>query len=308
MSRAPPVSAHRHLLVLDGTAMLFRSYYGGPDLRAPDGTPVGAVVGVAQRVARQLRDERGGHVAVVFDAGQHTFRNDLDPRYKANRGDPPDDLRPQFDLVVLAVEALGVATFRTRGFEADDLVATLARLARAQGLAARLATIDKDICQLVADSPPPVFVEDPQTGARLDERGVEERFGVLPRQLVDYQALVGDSTDNVLGVRGVGAKTAAALLQHFGTLDALYARLGEIAGLPVRGARTLAAKLEAGRDDATLARRLVALRDDVPLAVGDLADHTWWRGPHPDASGVFARIGFSGPLRGVGGTSSRAPS
>lgn len=264
----------RTLMVVDGTALLFRAYFGGAGGRDAEGVEVGAVRAVARRLARTLRSERPGHAAVVFDAGQRTFRNDLEPRYKANRGAPPPDLVPQFDRVQAAASALGLAVFSVKGFEADDLAATLARRGREEGLAVRLLSVDKDLAQLVVDDAPPVVQEDPWTGRVWDGAGVHERMGVHPHQVVCLQSLCGDSTDNIPGVKGVGPKTAAALLGALGSLDAIYADLDAVAGVKVRGARTLGAKLEAGRAAAFATRELVRLRDDVPLGVADLAAAT----------------------------------
>jgi DNA polymerase-1 len=291
----------RELLVLDGTALLFRAYYGSKRaFRSPDGVEVGAVLGVCHTVQRLLRWETPDRVAVVFDAGQRTFRNDLDPRYKAQRGSPPDDLKPQFDLARAAIDHLGLPAWTRPGFEADDLMATLARLAGETGRPCRLMSVDKDLCQLVYDGAPAVVVEDPHGGKVYDADGVRRRLGVPPSQVVDYMALIGDSSDNIPGVRGVGPKAAQALLEAFGDLDAIYRELHRVADLPVRGAKTLAAKLEAGREEALLARELVTLLDDVDMGIDDLDARTTWGGPGgEDAERFFEALGFLGPLRGM---------
>ncbi|MCB9749888.1 MAG: hypothetical protein H6713_07760 [Myxococcales bacterium] len=292
------------LVVLDGTATLFRAYYGmryGDGRTSTDGLEVGAVIGALQLTLGFLRRERPQHVAVVFDSGQQTFRNRIDPRYKANRGDPPDDLEPQFELTRDAFEALGFAVYGVLDYEADDLMATLVRLGRAGEMAVRLVSPDKDLCQLVADAPPPVRLQDPKSGALLDEAGVSERLGVPPARVVDFQALVGDTTDNIAGVRGVGPKAARALLESFGDLDGVYRNLERVQYVSVRGAKALARKLEAARDEAALARRLVALVDTVALDVDaeGLGDETRWMGPRGQvADTLFHRLGTHGLLRG----------
>lgn len=285
------------LLVVDGTAQLFRAYYGGGDRMAPDGTPVGGVMGVVQRLARLLRFERPKRVVAVFDAGQRTFRNDMDERYKANRGAPPPDLVPQFPLCREAVAALGLSTWCVPGFEADDLMATLARMATELGWRSRLLSVDKDLLQLVRDGDAPVVQEDPRSGQVYDEAGVFARLGVWPRQVVDYMALVGDSSDNVPGVKGVGPKTAAALIAEFGDLDGVFAGLDRVAQLKIRGAKTLGARLNAGRAEADLARRLVRLRADVDLELpsGGLAEAACWSGPAQNVDRFFGRLGLRGP-------------
>lgn len=289
------------LLVLDGTAALFRAYYGnrGPFL-SPNGTEVGGMYGALQLVHQAMRRHRPRHATVVFDAARRTFRNELEPTYKANRGDPPEDLVPQLQRLPEIMRELGFAVFSQVGFEADDLMATLAVRARREGLGTRLFTVDKDLCQCVCDDEPPILMEDPYTGRVLDRAGVRERMGVAPRHVVAWQSLVGDSTDNVPGVRGVGPKAATALVNAFGTLADIYDNLDRVAELPIRGSKTLASKLDAQRDAAFHTRKLVELVADVDLGVADLASHTHWRGPTEAAAEVFAEhLGFRGPLLGL---------
>jgi DNA polymerase-1 len=290
------------LLIIDGTALLFRAFFGHPGRLAPDGVEVGATLGVCHQLLGLLRRQPAAHLAIAFDAGQVTFRNRIDPRYKANRGDPPPELVPQFELVQAAAAALGLPVFARLDFEADDLMATLARLAGQAGLRARLAAIDKDLCQVVRDDAPAVDLCDPKSDAVTDAAGVRERLGVRPEQVVDLMALTGDSTDNVAGVRGVGPKAAVALLDAFGDLDAIYHNLERVEFLGIRGAKALARKLEEGRDEAMLARALVRLDDAVALGVdaAQLAARTRWVGPAADAEALFAgRLGSRGPLHGL---------
>ncbi len=294
------VAAADELWVIDGTALLFRAYYGMPPRRSPAGVPVGAVLGLGQFLRAILR-RRPGWVAVVHDAGKATFRNRIDPRYKANRGDPPPDLAPQFDLARRFTEVAGLLTYSVPDYEADDLMATLARRARAEGLATRLFSADKDLCQLVRDDAPRVVLEDPRTGDVTDAAGVVRRIGVSPERAVEFFALTGDSTDNVPGVPGVGPKAALSLVQAFGDLDRLYADLPRVATLPLRGARSLVARLEAGRDEAFLARALVRLHDGVPIGAPTLRSAARWRGPRADAAAFFADIGGQGALAGLRG-------
>lgn len=279
---------HTELVVIDGTALLFRAFFGGASGADEQGVDIGAVRAVARRLVDQQVGQPASHIAVVYDAGQRTFRNDLAPSYKANRGAPPPELVPQFDRVQAVSAALGMRSFSVPGFEADDLAATLARLGREAGLPVRLLSVDKDLAQLVTDENPPVLQEDPWTGTRWDAAGVRSRMGVPPEQVVALQSLCGDSTDNVPGVKGVGIKTAAALLQHFDGLDDLFDGLDEVAALPIRGARTLGARLAAGREAAYATRALVALRADVPLGAGDIV-----------ASCRFEGVADPGPLAAI---------
>ena len=301
-----PPQPGSELVIIDGTALLFRAYYGARPSEAPDGTPVGAVLGTARTLVEVMGRARTTHVVVVFDAGQRTFRNDIDAAYKANRGAPPPDLVPQFSLVQAMIGALGFRTLCTPGFEADDLMATLARRARREGWGSWLISPDKDLFQLVEEAAPRIRVFQWHTRTVVDRSGVIERLGVPPERAIDYFALVGDSSDNVQGVRGVGPKAAAAVVSALGDLDAIYGDLDAVATVDVRGAKTLGAKLEAGREDAALARRLVALRDDVPLDIeGPVGPWSSWRGPHAEAAEVFSRLGEDGPLRAMRGIAQR---
>lgn len=266
------VEAQPELLVIDATALLFRAYFGMRPRRAPDGTEVGAVFGLAQLVLQIVRREGARRVALVYDAGRTTFRNRIDPRYKAQRGEPPAELVPQFDLALRMGQALGFAAYSVPDYEADDLMATLARVGREEGLAVRLCSVDKDVCQLVRDAGPATRVLDPKTGALCDEAGVRQRMGVPPRQVVDAMALIGDSSDNIPGVRGIGPRAAVALLEAFEHLEGIYADLGRVEALALRGAKGLAQKLAAGREEAFLARRLVQLCDAAPLEADEASE------------------------------------
>ena len=289
MNRPAPDAVH----LVDGTALLFRSYFA-PNLTfiAPDGTEVGGVLGLSQVLARHVERHRPARLGVVFDAGMITFRNRISPDYKANRGLPPEDLVPQFDLALAACQALGARCFRVPDVEADDLLATLVARLRADRV---LVSGDKDLVQCLG---PGVWLMDEKKGTLMDAAAATARWGVPPDRWTTYQALMGDSTDNIAGVKGVGAKTAAALVTHLGDLDAIYGDLAAVAGVPVRGAKTLARKLEAGQEAARLALRLVTLKadvDDPSLEVRD-ADLDW-AGPADDADALFDRLGFHAPLR-----------
>jgi DNA polymerase I len=280
--------------LIDGTALLFRAYFS-PRLRmtAPDGTPVGGVLGMTQAIARYVTERRARRVAVVFDAGQRTFRNRIDPTYKANRGDPPDDLVPQFDLARAAVRALGLRDLSVPDYEADDLLATLvARLAPTDRV---LVSGDKDLIQLLG---PGVWIADDRDPTLMDADAAVAKHGVAPHLWTSYQAMCGDAVDNVPGVPGVGSKTAAALVGALGDLSSIYARLDDVAGLPIRGAKGLADKLVAHREAAERSLRLVTLHPAVPdpsltLSADDLA----YRGPEANAQAVFDRLGFHQPVR-----------
>lgn len=286
------------LTIYDATALLFRSYYGMGKVSSPEGFEVGALLGVGQRLTALMERQRPEHVAVVFDAGKKTFRNEIDPLYKANRGEPPEDMLHQFDLEKEMITALGFACFCVVGYEADDLMATLATMARNQGVATQLVSVDKDLCQLVRDEPPSIFLYDPKRGVHSNEEGVKDRLGVYPHQVIDYFALLGDTSDNVPGVKGVGPKTAQALIEEFGTLETIYDNLNKVGFLPIRRSKSLVQTLEQGKPNAWLSRTLVTLKHDVDLGISEdeLLSATKWQGPTSQADELFDRLGFHRPL------------
>jgi len=251
-----------HLYLVDGSGYLFRAYHALPPLtRKSDGLPVGAVSGYCNMLWKLLEDMKGGeapsHLAVIFDAGEKTFRNDIYKEYKANRPPPPEDLVPQFPLVREATRAFGVACVELAGYEADDLIATYARLAREAGARCTIISSDKDLMQLVVDGK--VELLDTMKNRRLASAEVLEKFGVTPDKVIQVQALAGDSVDNVPGVRGIGVKTAAELINIYGDLETLLKRAGEIKQNKRR--ETLIENAE----NARISLKLVTLDAKVPL-------------------------------------------
>ncbi|MFK7763627.1 MAG: DNA polymerase I [Roseobacter sp.] len=250
-----------HLHLIDGSAFIFRAYHALPPLtRKSDGLPIGAVSGFCNMLQRYVETNTGDdaptHVAVIFDKGSHTFRNDMYDQYKANRDAMPEDLRPQIPLTRRATEAFNIACEEKEGFEADDIIATLAVQARAAGGRCTIISSDKDLMQLVGGG---VEMFDAMKNKRIDRDGVFEKFGVFPERVVDVQALAGDSVDNVPGAPGIGIKTAALLINEYGDLDALLQRAGEIKQ-PKRK-QTLIDHA----DQIRLSRRLVLLDENTPL-------------------------------------------
>jgi DNA polymerase I len=251
-----------HLYLVDGSGYLFRAYHALPPLtRKSDGLPVGAVSGYCNMLWKLLEDMKGPeqptHLAVVFDAGEKTFRNEMYKEYKANRPPPPEDLIPQFPLVRDATRAFGVSCVEMAGYEADDLIATYARLAREAGARCTIISSDKDLMQLVVDGK--VEMLDTMKNRRLASAEVLEKFGVTPDKVVHVQALAGDSIDNVPGVRGIGIKTAAELINQYGDLETLLKRAGEIKQNKRR--ETLIENAE----NARISFKLVTLDINVPL-------------------------------------------
>jgi len=281
--------------LIDGTSLLFRAYYGMHGRMSADGLEVGAVVGLGQLLYGFLRREqvRGqALVSLVFDAGKITFRNRIDPRYKANRGDPPLDLEPQFPLAQQLEHALGFPTLALGDYEADDVLATAARIAQEAGHPVRLVSPDKDLAQLVSDDAPPITLQDPKSGDILDGKGVHAKYGVHPEKIVEFMALVGDTTDNIAGVRGVGPKAAQALVEVFGSVEKIYRSIDRVAYIGVRGAKSLGKKLTDSHDEALLARKLVELDRHAPLGWGtaEVASELTWTGETNEAEAFFERL------------------
>ncbi len=259
------LTAGDHLYLIDASGYLFRAYHALPPLsRKSDGLPTGAVAGFCNMLWKLLQDTKAGdkpsHLAAIFDAGSVTFRNEMFADYKANRTEPPEDLMPQFPLVREATRAFGVPSIEMDGFEADDLIATYARQAREKGAKVTIVSSDKDLMQLVYDGQ--VEMLDTMKNRRIGPAEVIERFGVPPEKVIDVQALVGDSIDNVPGIRGIGVKTAAKLIGEFGDLETLLARANEVKQPKCRES------LIAGAEQARLSAKLVTLDTAVPVEVG----------------------------------------
>ncbi|SHF51698.1 DNA polymerase I [Loktanella atrilutea] len=276
-----------HLHLIDGSAFIFRAYHALPPLtRASDGLPVGAVSGFVNMLQRYVETNAGPdaatHVAVIFDKGSQTFRNEMYDQYKANREAMPEDLRPQIPLTRDATRAFNIACEELEGFEADDIIATLSHMAREAGGRVTILSSDKDLMQLVGDG---VEMLDPMKNKRIDRDGVIEKFGVGPERVVDVQALAGDSVDNVPGAPGIGIKTAALLINEFGDLESLLDRAEEIKQPKRR--QTLIEH----RAQIELSKRLVQLDCDMTLPFG--LDDLEIRDPDPETLlGFLAEMEF----------------
>ncbi len=264
------------LHLVDASPYIFRAFYSLPtSILSTSGQPVNAVRGFADVLASLLGAQGTTHVLVAFDGSLTTsFRNDVFPAYKSSREEPDAELVAQLDGCRALTEAFGAATAIDDRYEADDILATARARFDADFRTFEVVTADKDMAQLVDDR---TVFHDFAKGTRLDEQGVLERYGVRPRQIRDYLGLAGDSVDDIPGVRGVGPKTAAALLAEFDDLEALYADLPRVATLTLRGAKTLGAKLEAHRDLAFLSRDLATCSVEAPLAAS--ASDLRYRGP-----------------------------
>ena len=257
------IDASEKLLLIDGSGYIFRAFHALPPMTRSDGTPVNAVFGFTKMLLKLIDDLRPHSVAVVFDAGRVTFRNEIYSDYKANRTDPPEELVPQFALVRDAAHAMSLPVIEMPGFEADDVIATYAKIAKAEGRQTIIVSSDKDLMQLVNDD---VEMLDPMKQRRIGKDEVFEKFGVTPDRVIDVQSLAGDSTDNVPGVPGIGIKTAAELITQFGDLDALLAG-AETIKQPKRRQNLIEFA-----EQARISRQLVTLANDVdvPLSVAAL--------------------------------------
>ncbi|BFO12707.1 hypothetical protein GGER_52170 [Serratia rubidaea] len=256
--------AENPLILVDGSSYLYRAYHAFPPLTNSAGEPTGAMYGVLNMLRSLLQQYAPTHVAVVFDAKGKTFRDELFAEYKSHRPPMPDDLRAQIEPLHRMVKAMGLPLLVTPGVEADDVIGTLALQAEKAGHAVLISTGDKDMAQLVT---PNVTLINTMNNTILGPQEVCDKYGIPPELIIDFLALMGDSSDNIPGVPGVGEKTAQALLQGLGGLDTLYANLDSIATLSFRGAKTMAAKLEQNKEVAYLSYQLATIKTDVELEV-----------------------------------------
>jgi len=249
---------NKSLLLIDGSGFIFRAYHALPPLTNAHGVPAGAVVGFINMLTKLMADSRHTHAAVIFDAGRATFRNRLYAEYKAHRPPAPDDLIPQFPLVREATIAMNLPAIELADFEADDIIATYAKRGQAAGFEVTIVSSDKDLMQLISDG---IKMFDAMKNKEIGEAEVREKFGVAPDKVLEVLSLIGDSSDNVPGVAGIGPKTAAELINEYGDLENLLARAGEIKQPKRRET------LIASADMARLSKQLVTLDENVPLPI-----------------------------------------
>ncbi|HDZ6756567.1 TPA: DNA polymerase I, partial [Mannheimia haemolytica] len=250
--------------LVDGSSYLYRAFHAFPPLTNRLGEPTGAMYGVLNMLKSLISQVNPSHIAVVFDAKGKTFRDELFKQYKSHRPPMPDDLRPQIEPLHRIIKALGIPLISIEGVEADDVIGTLAVQAAKDGKDVLISTGDKDMAQLVNDH---IMLINTMNNTLLDREGVIEKYGIPPELIIDFLALMGDSADNIPGVKGVGEKTALALLQGIGSLEQIYANLDQIATLSFRGAKNFAPKLEAEKANADLSYLLATIKTDVELDV-----------------------------------------
>ncbi len=290
------MSEEEELFLIDGSGFIFRAYFamaysGRGDMSNPDGVPVSAVFGFTQMLLKMLQDYHAPYIAVIFDAARANFRNDIYPEYKANRDETPEDLIPQFPLIREAVEAFDMPAIEQEGFEADDLIAAYTKEALAAGKKVVIVSSDKDLMQLVR---PGVRMLDPMKGKWISEPEVIEKFGVTPDKVVDVQSLAGDSVDNVPGVPGIGIKTAAQLINEYGSLEELLERAGEIKQPKRRE------KLIDNAENARISKQLVKLDENAPTPIS-LADLKTHDPDKPELMAFLQKHAFNSIIKRLGG-------
>ena len=278
--------------LFDGHVYIFRAYYSLPSMQTPDGTPCNAAYGFANTLIRYVADEDPSHVGVCFDHAMTSFRNEVEPEYKAQRGEPPEDLEPQFDLCREVAEALGFAVWEREDYEADDVIGTIAGEVIGRKGRVRVVTTDKDLCQLVREDGR-VVVHDLAKAVTYDAAGVREKFGVSPAQIPDFLGLVGDTIDNLPGVPGVGPKSAAAVLQAFESIEAIPDDVDAWAGVPVRGAKGLAEKIGLHRERALRTKELATVLRKVPGVSPGLRDLAYRGADRERVEALFDRLGWN---------------
>ncbi|MEI6897251.1 MAG: DNA polymerase I [Psychromonas sp.] len=252
-------------VLVDGSSYLYRAFFSPPHLTNSAGEATGAVYGVVNMLKSLMRQFNPTHIVVVFDAKGKTFRDDMYSEYKANRPSMPDDLRIQIEPLHAVIKAMGLPILIVDGVEADDVIGTLSKKASEKGIKTLISTGDKDMAQLVDEH---TLLINTMTDTVLDVQGVNDKFGIPPELIIDYLALMGDTADNIPGVPGVGEKTALAMLQGIGSMDAIYENLDKLAPLGFRGSKTISQKMADNEDMARLSYSLATIKLDVELEVG----------------------------------------
>ncbi len=285
----PETTSKPLLYLIDALPYVFRAYFAIRDMTSPNGHPVNAVYGFTTFLLQIIQQEPLTHLGIAFDESlTSSFRNDLFPDYKANRELPPPELERQLAYCQSVTRALGASVFVDHQYEADDLIGTLAHQATEEGCDVVVVTNDKDLMQLVTSN---VTFYDYAKGRRFDPEGVKAHMGVRPDQIADLLGLQGDAVDNIPGVKGVGAKTAIALLQAFRDIEAVYNNLDHVETLPLRGAKSLSRKLVEGRESALLSKQLATIALDAP-AVYDPRAMAYQGACAAEINPLFEELGF----------------
>ncbi|HMA81647.1 MAG TPA: 5'-3' exonuclease H3TH domain-containing protein [Candidatus Binatia bacterium] len=252
------------LFLIDGSSYIFRAFFAVPSLNHSTGLPTNAIFGFTNILLKFLKQHRPEYITVALDAGRETFRNELFPGYKGNRPEPPADLIRQFPYFRRVLDALNIPLLELPGYEADDIIATLCRTLADQGCELVVVSSDKDLMQLVTED---IKLLDSAKDQWIGAAEVKIKFGVEPYRVVEVMGLMGDAVDAIPGVKGIGEKTASALIQEFGALENLFNRLDEVDAMQLRGASRVRKILAAGKDAAFLSRNLATVRRDLPLDI-----------------------------------------
>lgn len=251
-------------ILIDGYSYLYRAFHALPPMFTSGGQPVGAIKGVVNMIIKLRREYPNNNFVFVMDCEGDTFRHELYPEYKANRDGMPEDLKPQIEPLVEVIRAMGIPVVSYEGYEADDVIGTIAKKLSAKGRSVVISTGDKDIAQLVDDN---IVVVNTMTGESLNQEKVIDKFGVEPHHIIDYLALMGDKSDNIPGVMNIGPKSAVALINGLGMLEDIYDNLDKVAELGFRGAKGTAKKLEDDKENAFLSKILTTIRTDLTLGI-----------------------------------------
>lgn len=285
-------AASPRLFLIDGSSYIYRAFFAVPELYNSAGLPTNAILGFTNMMIDLLKRYQPDYVLVALDAGRSTFRHRLYSAYKANRLDTPPNLVPQLPFFRRVLQVLGIPLYELPGYEADDIIATLCQRMAGAECAVVVVSGDKDLMQLVTDR---VSLLDLGKNRWIGFAEVNEKFGVAPDRVIHVMGLMGDSSDNIPGVKGIGPKTAMALIRHFQTLENIFARLGEIENLNLRGAQRIRKLLEAGKEYAFLSRDLATARSDVPLALS-LDRLRYGPADLNQAAPLFSELGFNNLL------------
>ena len=281
------------LFLIDGSSYIFRAFFAIPPLSNAAGLPTNAIFGFTNILLKLLKQYRPEYVVVALDAGRETFRNAMFADYKSNRPEAPAELVPQFPYFRKVLDALNLPLLELPGYEADDIIATLCGTLSGQGCEVVVVSSDKDLMQLVTDG---IRLLDSAKDRWIGAEQVREKFGVAPEQVIEVMGLMGDPVDNIPGVKGIGEKTAIALIQQFETLENLFARLDEVEQMKLRGAARVRNILAEGKQAAFLSRDLATVKRDVPIDMG--LESLRARSPDIDkARMLFTELGFTNLLK-----------
>ena len=279
--------------LIDASSYIFRAFFAIPPLSNAAGLPTHAVYGFTSLTLKFINQYRPEYLAIVLDAGRETFRNEIYRAYKENRPEAPPQLIPQFPYIRKVLEALNLPLLEMRGFEADDIIATLAKAFSSQGIEVIVVSSDKDLMQLVTDG---VRLLDSAKGKWIGLEEIKQKFGVEPHRVVEVMGLMGDSVDNIPGVKGIGEKTATALIQRYDTLENLFEHLEDVETMGLRGAARIRKARAEGKESAFLSRTLATVKRDVPVRT-NLADLRYRAPDIESVRALFAELEFHNLLK-----------